>query len=62
MAISNIALTLSETEIGGAILDARVTTRFIAAAHADEGPAIFYVDGHYLVTRTIPRPRDGSSM
>lgn len=37
---------LSETEIGGAILDARVTTRFIAAAHADEGPAIFYVDGH----------------
>ncbi len=37
---------VSETEIGGAILDARVTTRFIAAAHADEGPAIFYVDGH----------------
>ena len=37
---------LSETEIGGAILDARVTTRFIAAAHADEGPAVFYVDGH----------------
>src|SRR5512144_47181 len=37
---------LSETEIGGAILDARVTTRLIAAAHGDEGPAIFYVDGH----------------
>ena len=37
---------LCETEIGGAILDARVTTRFIAAAHADEGPAVFYVDGH----------------
>jgi hypothetical protein len=32
---------LSETEIGGAILDARVATRFIAAAHADEGPAVF---------------------
>lgn len=37
---------LNETEIGGALLDARVTTRLIAAAHADEGPAIFYVDGH----------------
>jgi hypothetical protein len=37
---------LSETEIGGAILDARVTTRFVAAAYADEGPAVFYVDGH----------------
>jgi len=37
---------LSETEIGGALLDARVTTRLIAAAHADEGPAVFYVDGH----------------
>jgi hypothetical protein len=37
---------LSETEIGGAVLDARVTTRFVAAAHADEGPAVFYVDGH----------------
>jgi hypothetical protein len=37
---------LSETEIGGALFDARVTTRLIAAAHADEGPAIFYVDGH----------------
>lgn len=37
---------LSETEIGGTLLDARVTTRLIAAAHADEGPAIFYVDGH----------------
>jgi hypothetical protein len=37
---------LSENEIGGALLDARVTSRLIAAAHADEGPAIFYVDGH----------------
>jgi hypothetical protein len=37
---------LNETEIGGALFDARVTTRLIAAAHADEGPAIFYVDGH----------------
>ena len=37
---------LDETEIGGAILEARMTTRLIAAAHVDEGPAIFYVDGH----------------
>lgn len=37
---------LGETEIGGAILDARITTRLIAAAHVDDGPAIFYVDGH----------------
>jgi hypothetical protein len=37
---------LGETEIGGAILDARVTTRLIRAAHVDDGPAIFYVDGH----------------
>jgi len=37
---------LSETEIGGAILDARATTRLITAAHVDSGPAIFYVDGH----------------
>ena len=37
---------LGATEIGGTILDARITTRLIAAAHVDDGPAIFYVDGH----------------
>jgi len=37
---------LNETEIGGALFEARVTTRLIAAAHTDEGLAIFYVDGH----------------
>jgi hypothetical protein len=37
---------LDETEIGGAVLDARIATRLIAAAHVDGGPAIFYVDGH----------------
>jgi hypothetical protein len=37
---------LAETEFGGAILEARVTTRLMAAAHVDDGPAIFYVDGH----------------
>ena len=37
---------LAATEIGGAVLEARTTTRLIAAAHVDDGPAIFYVDGH----------------
>ena len=37
---------LGAAEIGGTILDARITTRLIAAAHVDDGPAIFYVDGH----------------
>lgn len=37
---------LAETEIGGSILEARITARLIAAAHVDEGPAIFYIDGH----------------
>lgn len=37
---------LGETRIGGALLDARMATRFIAAAHVDQGPAVFYVDGH----------------
>ena len=34
---------LGATEIGGSLLEARVTSRLITAAHADEGPAIFYV-------------------
>ena len=37
---------LAATEIGGAVLEARTTARLIAAAHVDDGPAIFYVDGH----------------
>lgn len=37
---------LAATEIGGAVLETRTTTRLIAAAHVDDGPAIFYVDGH----------------
>jgi hypothetical protein len=37
---------LGETKIGGAILEARVTARLIGAAHVDDGPAVFYVDGH----------------
>lgn len=37
---------LDEMEFGGAVLEARTTARLIAAAHVDDGPAIFYVDGH----------------
>ena len=37
---------LAASEIGGAVLEARTATRLIAAAHVDDGPAIFYADGH----------------
>jgi hypothetical protein len=37
---------LGDTKIGGVILEARVTARLIGAAHLDDGPAVFYVDGH----------------
>ena len=37
---------LAATEFGGAVLEARTTARLIATAKVDDGPAIFYVDGH----------------
>ncbi len=36
---------LSQTD-GGVVLEARMTERLIASAASDDGPAIFYVDGH----------------
>jgi hypothetical protein len=36
---------LSQTD-GGAALEARMAERFIAAAHSDDGPAVFYIDNH----------------
>lgn len=36
---------LSDTE-GGTALEARIADRLLAAARADDGPAVFYVDNH----------------
>jgi hypothetical protein len=37
---------LLEQTDGGVVLDARMAARFIAAAHQDGEPAVFYVDNH----------------
>jgi hypothetical protein len=37
---------LDQVDAGGTTLDARMADRFIAAARADDGPAVFYIDNH----------------